>query len=91
VNGIVSAERVGASALSGVSEERIVDAVNIDAAPEVLELIERSAKLSRRQTSSFAHPRKGRSRLDMSDSGGPDAVSIPVRDLHLLGSRLVDQ
>jgi hypothetical protein len=82
---------MSASALGSVGEKRLVDGVNIDAAPEVLELVKRSAKLGRRQPFSFAHPHKGGGRLDMSDRGSPDAASVPVRALRLLGPRLVDQ
>lgn len=72
-------------------EKRVVDGVAEDAAPDVLEVVERLFELSRGQAAALAHPGKGRGRLDTSDRGGADAVRLAVGAACLLGSRLIDQ
>lgn len=82
---------MGASALGGLREKHVVNGVDEDPPPEVLQIIEPSAKLGGGEASPFAHPGKGRGGLDVGDRCGPDAVGLAVGAPGLFGSRLVDQ
>lgn len=79
------------STLGCLGEKRVVDGVAENAAPDVLEVIERAVELGWGQALALAHSGQGRGRLDMCDGGGPDAVRLAVGAPRLLGSWLIDQ
>ncbi len=72
-------------------EKRVVDGVAEDAAPDVLEVVERLFELSRGQAAAFAHPGQSRGRLDTGNRGRTDAGRLAVSAPGLLGSCLIDQ
>lgn len=82
---------MGASARGRLREKRVADGVDEDPPPEVLQVIESSAKLGGGQASSFAHSGKGCGGLDMGDRGGPHAIGVAIGASRLPSSRLVDQ
>ncbi len=64
MDGIVGTQGMSACARGRLSEKHIVNGVDIDPPPEVLQVIEPSAKLGGSQSSSLAHPGKGCGCLD---------------------------
>lgn len=82
---------MGASALGRLREKHLVNGVDEEPPPEVLQVIESSAKLGGGQAASFAHPGEGCGCLDVGDRGAPDAIGVAVGASSLLGPRLIDQ
>ena len=91
VYSVVSAERVGASALGSVRQKCVGDGMTEDPTPDVLQIFKGSIELRRSEAPPFSHPGQGRGGLDMSDRRGADAIRLGVSVPSLFGSRLVDQ
>jgi hypothetical protein len=78
MDGVVGTQWLSAGARSGHREKRVGDGVAEDAAPDVLQIIERTAELGRGQPAAPAHPGQRRGCLDVRDRDGANAVRLAI-------------
>ena len=56
VDGVIGTQRMGASAFGRLRQQRLVNGMDVEPAPELLQVIERSSELRWGQACSLAHP-----------------------------------
>lgn len=91
MDGVVCAERVGTRALGCLCQQCLIDSMDIEAAPETLQILERTPELCRGQALSLAHPHQGGRRLDVGNRRAAYAAGVVVGPLGLGRAGLIDQ